>query len=223
MQDRGIAPSAQFLSTAAALQARRGEPALALRMLDITRGLLDCAGDEEVAEAGLLESEAGMGTGERAKKQQQVLSAYTGVLRGFVDRRDLVQARRVANLLRGHLGYVEGAGTGGVDGDSGSNGNALTDAALRYLRRLELEGPGAQPEPLAEADDDWRRHHYIYPFLKKRDSEVCPIFPKKNCRFLHSTTPQSLLFSMGKSDLLCVLHPGLTELFVGYQDAERCT
>ena len=192
MQDRGIAPSAQFLSTAAALQARRGEPALALRMLDITRGLLERAGDEEVAEASLLETEAGMGAAERAKKQQQLLSAYTGVLRGFVDRRDLVQARRVANLLRGHLGYVEGAGTGGVDGDSGSNGNALTNAALRYLRRLELEGPGAQPEPLAKADDDWRRHHYIYPFLKKRDSEVCPIFPKKIVAF--SILPHRSLF-----------------------------
>src|SRR6266478_1325208 len=46
MQDRGIAPSAKFLSTAAALQARHGEPALALRMLDIIPGLLDREGEE---------------------------------------------------------------------------------------------------------------------------------------------------------------------------------
>lgn len=167
MQDRGIAPSAQILSTAAALQARHGEPALALRMLDIIRGLLER--DEEV-EPGLLELEVGMGVGvgERTKKQQQLLSAYTGVLRGLVDRRELVQARRVAELLHNHLGYVEGGGSG--------SGNARTDAALRYLRRLEVEGPAAKPEPLTRVDDDWQRHRYFYPFLKKRDREVCPFF-----------------------------------------------
>jgi hypothetical protein len=164
MQDRGIAPSAQILSTAAALQAKSGEPALALRILDIIGDVLER--DEAEVEVGLLEMEVGMGGGKGAsRKQQQLLTAYTGVLRGLVDRRELVQARQVAELIHSHLGYVEG-------GD-GSSGNARTDAALRYLRRLEVEGPHAKPEPLAEVDGNLQRR---YAFLKKPSSEVCPFF-----------------------------------------------
>jgi len=114
----------------------------------------------------------GVGVGKKVKRQQQqLLSAYTGVLRGFIDRRDIVQARRVAELLHSHLGYVEGRGCsdgGGVDGEGGDggSGNAHTDAALRYLGRLEVEGPNAIPED-SEVDAD-----YFYPFLKEPDPEV---------------------------------------------------
>ena len=141
MRDHGIAPSAHTLGTAAALQARHGEPALALRTLDaIERG--------EDGEA-------------KTRRHRQALRAYTGVLRGFADARDLVHARQVAAMLAGRLGYVEG--------------NARTDAVLRFVRRLEVEGPGAEPEPFAEAetDDDWRQQQrYLYPFLKQPDPEV---------------------------------------------------
>lgn len=174
MQERGVAPSAQFLSAAAALQAKHGEPALALRMLDVTRGLFERGGDE-VETDGLLEMEPGMGADKKARKQRWVLAAYTGVLRGLVDRRDLVNARQVAGQLHSQLGYVEGAGiAGGVDGGGGGCGkNVRTDAALRYMRRLELLGHDAEPEPLADVDDNY---HHFYHFLKKRDSEVCPFF-----------------------------------------------
>jgi hypothetical protein len=170
MQDRGIAPSAQILSTAAALQARSGEPALALRMLDIIRGLLER--DEVEEEVGLLDMEVWMGVREKAKKQDQLLVAYTGVLRALIDRRELVQARQVAELIHSHLGYVEG-GDDDDDGGNSSSRNGSADAALRYLRRLEAEGPRAKPEPLVKLYDNWQRR---YPFLKKRDPEVCPFF-----------------------------------------------
>ena len=146
MQDRGVAPSPQTLSIAAALQARHGEPALALRMLDVIRSTLERGEDGEA----------------KTQRQRPVLAAYTGVLRGFADRRDLAQARRVAGMLAEQLGYVEG--------------NARTDAVLRYVRRLEVEGPDAEPEPFAaEADDDWQQQQqqrYLYPFLKQCDPEV---------------------------------------------------
>ena len=175
MQERGVAPSAQFLSTAAALQAKHGEPALALRMLDVTRGLFEHGGDE-VETDGLLEMEPGMGADEKTRKKRWVLAAYTGVLRGLVDRRNIVKARQVAGQLRSQLGYVEGAGiAGGVDGGGGCGKNMRTDAALRYLRRLEEVGLDAEPEPLADVDDSYH-YHYYYHFLKKRDSEVCPFF-----------------------------------------------
>jgi hypothetical protein len=143
MQDRGVAPDAHTLSVAAALQARHGEPALALRMLDTIRGTLEHGEDGEA----------------KTQRHRQALTAYTGVLRGFADGRDLAHARRVAGMLAGQLGYVEG--------------NARTDAVLRFVRRLEVEGPGAEPEPFAEADDDWRQQQpYLYPFLKQPDPEV---------------------------------------------------
>jgi hypothetical protein len=161
MQDRGIAPSAKILGMTAGLQARYGEPAVALRTLDITRGLVEHNGDEKVDVE--MEMVAGSVMGGRVKKRQLLLSAYTSVLRGFIDRRDIVQARRVAELLHSHLGYVEGEG-------GSSSGNARPDAtqpALRYLRRLEVEGPNAIPELLPDAE-------YLYPFLKRRDPEVRP-------------------------------------------------
>ena len=190
MQDRGIAPSAEILSMAAALQARHGEPAFALRLLDIIRELIDRDGDGE-ADVDV-EMATGAVSGARAgaklaavvwqgvKNEQQLLIAYTGVLRGFIDRRHIVQARRVAELLHSHLGYVEGGGTSdgkGADGEGDGagagvgSGNARTDAALRYLRRLEVEGPNAVPESLLT-----EYAGYFYPFLKKRDPEVRP-FP----------------------------------------------
>jgi len=144
MQDCDVAPSAHTLGMAAALQARHGEPALALRMLDAVRGMLERGEDGEA----------------KTRRDRQVLAAYTSVLRGFADCRDLAHARRVAGMLAEQLGYVEG--------------NARTDAVLRFVRRLEVEGPGAEPEPFAEADDDWRRQQLrcLYPFFKQRDPEV---------------------------------------------------
>jgi hypothetical protein len=178
MQDRGIAPSAHILGMAAALQARHGEPALALRILDIMRDLIDRDGDGEADV--LMETGAGSGAGvgvvvgQSVKKEQRLLVAYTGVLRGLTDRRDIVQARRVAELLHSHLGYVEGGGSsdgGGADGEGGSGSrNARTDAALRYLRRLEVEGPHAIPESLTT--DSEVDAGYCYPFLQKPDPEV---------------------------------------------------
>ena len=172
MQDRGVAPTAPLLSTAAALQARHGEPVIAMRMLDVIWGLL-----EEHEEEGQEEAHK---TNKTRRRQQLLLSAYTGVLRGLVDRRALVQARQVAEMLRERLGYAEmgsvATAAGDHDGSSaGGGGNARTDAALRYLRRLEVEGPDAEPEPLiitASEVDDWQQRQYYYPFLKKRDPEV---------------------------------------------------
>ena len=203
MQERGIAPSVQFLITAAALQARRGVPALALRLLDIIRGLIECDGDEEAdawmevdvgSEVGL----GGVGVEERVKKKKQLLlSAYTGVLRGLIDRRDLVQARQVAELLHSHLGYVEG---------SGGSGGERTDTALRFLHSLEVDGPNAMPDSFPdlrnldpEVDAD-----YFYPYLKEPDLEVCPpiyLFIYSNCTsavrfpsFLMGKTIVAILF-----------------------------
>ena len=153
MQDRGVAPSTHILSTAAALQAKHGEPAPALRMLDVMRGLVE-------------REEQGEDEEPKTQQRRSLLPAYTGVLRGFVDRRDFAHARQVADMLTEQLGYVEGGG----DEDGG---NALTDAVLRFLRRLEAEGPCATPEPFAEMDDDWlQQKPDLYPFLKKRDPEV---------------------------------------------------
>ncbi|KAI0278048.1 hypothetical protein BGY98DRAFT_975734 [Russula aff. rugulosa BPL654] len=162
MQDHGIAPSAQFLSTAAALQARFGDPALALRILDVVRGQVERHGDEGADVDLEIEMGAESGVRERDKKQQQLRVAYTSVLRGFIDRRDIVRARQVAELLHSHLGYVEGRGCSG--GNTG--GNARTDVALRFLRRLEVEGPRVSLTD-SEVDAD-----YFYPFLKKPDHEL---------------------------------------------------
>ena len=168
LQDRGIAPSAQILSTTAALQARLGEPALALRLLDLVRDLVE-QDEDEVVNVG-----EGVRVWERVKKRQQLLLAYTSVLRGLVDRGDAVQARRVGKLIRSHLGYVEDNSVGGgVNGEGGGgdggNGNVRTDAALRYLRCLEVEGPGALSKPLPDSEVD---ANYRYPFLKRPDPEV---------------------------------------------------
>jgi len=113
-----------------------------------------------------------VGVGGRVKKRQQLLLAYTGVLRGLIDRGDAVQARRVAELLRTHLGYVEGSSDGGgVDGEGGGggSGNVRTDAALQCLRSLEVEGPSVLSRSLTDSKVD---ADYFYPFLKKRDPEV---------------------------------------------------
>jgi hypothetical protein len=203
MQDRGIAPSVPILNTAAGLQARYGEPALALRILDIIRGLIEQDGDKETGVEMEMGAGSGVGVGGRVKKQLQLLIAYTSVLRGLIDRRDIVQARRVAELLHSHLGYVEGRGGsdgGGVDGegDGGGSGNARTDAALRYLRRLEVEGPNAIPESLTDAN-------YTYPFLKERELEVCPpifyflFLNRSTVRVFPCVGPRSPSFPMGKT------------------------
>jgi hypothetical protein len=72
-------------------------------------------------------------------------------------------------MITEQLGYVEG------------KGNARTDVVLRFLRRLEVEGPRAEPpEPCAagaqagDVVDDWQlqQQRYSYRFLKKRDPEV---------------------------------------------------
>jgi len=153
MQDRGVAPSAQLLSTAAGLQARHGEPALALRVLDVMRGLL------------LERGEQGENEEAKTKRQRLLLAAYTSVMRGFADRRDVAHARQVAQMLVEQLEYVEGGNN--PDGD----GNARTDAVLQFLRRLEVEGPHARPEPVD--GDGWQQQRHLYRFLKKRNSEVC--------------------------------------------------
>jgi hypothetical protein len=173
MQECGIAPSAEILSIAAGVQARSGEPALALRLLDIIRGLIEHDEDEKEADVEM-EKDAGSWVGERKedKKKQQLLLAYTGVLRGFVDRRDIVQARRVTELLHSHLGYVEGRSSSDGEGDDSSGANTRTDAALRYLRLLEVDGPGAIPEPFTDSKVD---ADYFYPFLKKPNPEVRPL------------------------------------------------
>ena len=178
MQDCGIMPSAQFLSTAAAIQARHGEPALALRMLEIIHGLIE---RDEGTGAGVEMESVGPGSGvwmgmgvrerERERKWQKLLAAYTSVLRGLIDRRDIVQARRVADLIHNNLGYVEGSGDNDGEGGSASSHDVRTDTALEYLRRLEWEGPYADvvPDPVTDPDVG-----HFYPFLRKRDFEVCP-------------------------------------------------
>jgi hypothetical protein len=210
MQDRGIAPSVQILSMVAALQARHGEPAFALRLLDIIRGRIEHDEDEEADVVMEMEMGAGSGVGvrEMVEKRQQLLPAYTGVLRGLIDRRKIVQARRVAELLHSHLGYVEGrGGTNGAGvGGGDSNGNARTDAALRYLRRLEVNGPNAMPEPLLT--DSGVDANYCYPFLKKRDPEVCPpififIFKLHHLPF-GVPIPASPFFPHGETYFCCV-------------------
>ncbi|KAI9438583.1 hypothetical protein H4582DRAFT_2098571 [Lactarius indigo] len=171
MQDRGIAPTARILSTGAALQARHGEPAMALHMLGVMHEVLEersgaGSGSEWDANADFdpkSESAARSAWG-------QLLVAYTAVLRGLVDRRALEPARRVAEMLREKLGYgLEGSG-------AAAGGNERTDAVLRFLRRLEVEGPNAEPEPrdaaiLFRAVDPSQQERYSYPFLK-RDSRI---------------------------------------------------
>lgn len=189
MQDRGVAPSARILGTGAALQARHGEPAMALRMLGVMHEVLE---ERERVRGGLgsgselqeceewdadADADAGLDFDPKSESardaQTQLLVAYTAVLRGLVDRRALGLAQRVAEMLREKLGY-------GLDSsDAAAGGNARTDAVLRFLRRLEVEGPSAEPEPadaaiLARAVDDWRQERYSYPFLK-RDSQVIKV------------------------------------------------
>jgi hypothetical protein len=156
MQDRGVAPSAQFLSTAAGLQARHGEPAIALRMLDVMRGALE-RGDQ---------GESSQGEEVKTHRRHLLLATYTSVMRGFADRRELTHARQVADMLVEQLEYVEGgnARRGGGDGR-----NARTDAVLQFLRRLEVDGPRASASPV---DDVSQQQRHPYRFLKKRNSEV---------------------------------------------------
>jgi len=165
MQERGIAPSAQLLSTAAGLQARHGEPALALRMLDVMRGLLERGEQGENQEEGA-----------KTQRGHLLLAAYTSVMRGFADRRELAHARQVADMLVEQLEYVEG---GNARGD-GDGGNARTDAVLQFLRRLEVDGPSARPDPV---DDVSQSQRHLYRFLKKRNSKVglpSPLFLRPN-------------------------------------------
>jgi len=67
-----------------------------------------------------------------------------------------------------------------MDGsDAAGAGSARTNALLRFLRKLEVEGLSAQMEPadeaiLVRAVDDWQQKRYSYPFLK-RDSEVIKV------------------------------------------------
>ncbi|KAH9003377.1 hypothetical protein EDB86DRAFT_2826534 [Lactarius hatsudake] len=177
MQDRGISPSARMLGTGAALQARHGEPALALRMLELMHEVLE---ERESTTSGSEPQEWDADTDLDPKSESaqrsawtQLLVAHTAVLRGFIDCHALVPARRVAEMLRERLGYrLEGGG-------AAAGGNARTDALLRFLHRLEVEGPSAKPEPgdaaiLAGALDDWQQERYSYPFLK-RDSEVIKV------------------------------------------------
>jgi hypothetical protein len=189
MQDHGIPPSAEILSTAAALQSRHGDPALAMRMLDVALDLFETTGGGSRLEEWQGRGKAKWRWGETEKgksyREKVLVSAYTGVIRGLLDRRALGQARDVVNQLQERLGYTEGLGLGdasvddgGADADADVEASAdagasparnlRTDAALRYLRRLETEGPDAEPEPLPEEDGQ----QYLYPFLKKRDPEV---------------------------------------------------
>jgi hypothetical protein len=232
MQDRGIAPSVEILSTAAALQARRGSPELALRMLDIIRGQIERHGDEDADNADVgMEMAAGSeaGVGGRDRKRQRLLHAYTGVLRGFADRRDIENARRVAELLHSHLGYVEeesSSDDGGADAEDGgdSSRNARTDVALRFLRRLEVEGPSAEPESLTDSDEV--DADYFYPFLKVPDPEVCTL--KLILFYLSPTLPSGFPIAT-----LCIVPLGENRAFfspvvethggncTGHQDPER--
>jgi hypothetical protein len=78
-------------------------------LVDIIRGLIERDGDEEVDVEMEMGAGSGVGVGERIKKQQQLLSAYTGVLRGLIDRRDIMQ---VGLVLYIHLGNLEARGKG---------------------------------------------------------------------------------------------------------------
>jgi hypothetical protein len=180
MQDRAIAPSARILGTGAALQARYGKPEMAQRMLVVMDEVLEerargGSGSEcEEWDADIDTDVAGLDLDPKSQRsaRTQLLIAHTAVLRGFVDRRDLVQARHVAEMLREKFGYD-------LDG-SGEGVNARTNAVLRFMRRLEVEGPGAEPEPadaatLAKSVNDWQHARYSYPFLKKRDSQVIKV------------------------------------------------
>ncbi|KAI0252517.1 hypothetical protein BJV78DRAFT_1153652 [Lactifluus subvellereus] len=186
MQDRGVALSAPILSAGAALQARHGEPAAALRMLDVMCEMLLHSHSHSHSPSHSppslyhhhhhsdtdpeLRSEL-LARGGEAGKRRVLLTAHTAVLRGLLDRRAIVQAQHVAELLRDRLGYVEGSSGGG--GDGGGGGNARTDAALRFLRRLETEGPrAAPPDPPPELDEHGHPQRRFYPFLRKRDGEV---------------------------------------------------
>jgi hypothetical protein len=171
MQDRGIAPSARILGTGAALQARHGNPTMALRMLGVMHETLEerehARGAKAECEEWDADADAGLGSDPAQRRPRtQLLVAYTSVLRGLVDRRALEPARHVAEMLREKLGYsLEGSG-----------GNPRTNAVLRFLRRLEMEGPGAKLDPadaaiLVRTMDDWQHERYSYPFLK-RDSQV---------------------------------------------------
>ncbi|KAH9031673.1 hypothetical protein EDB85DRAFT_1891063 [Lactarius pseudohatsudake] len=177
MQDRGIVPSARILGTAAALQARHGEPALALRMLEVMHKVLEeresVSGSEPQEEWDAdADFDPKFDSAQRSA-WAQLLVAHTAVLRGLIDCRALVPARCVAEMLDEKLGYrLEGGG-------AAAGGNARTDALLRFLRRLEVEGPKAQPEPadaaiLTRAVYDWEQERYTYPFLK-RDSQIIKV------------------------------------------------
>ena len=192
MQDRGVAPTARILGTGAALQARHGEPAMALRMLAVMHEVLE---ERERARGGGgtgtgvcgewdADTDAGMDLDPKSESAQrsarsQLLVAHTAVLRGFLDRRALGPARQVAEMLREKFGY-------GLDGSGAAGGNARTNAVLRFMRRLEVEGPNAKPEPadaaILESVDEWQQGRYSYPFLK-RDSQVI---------FFHTPTPRTL-------------------------------
>jgi hypothetical protein len=180
MQERGVAPSVRILGTGAALQARHGDPAIALRMLGVMHDVLEererdpgSGSTSELLEWDVdadADPDAGIGLdakSERHTRAQQLLVAYTAVLRGLVDRRALVPARSVADMLSEKFGY-------GITG-----GNPRTNAVLRFLRQLEIEGPNAQPSPadaaiLEGAVDDWQQKRYSYPFLK-RDNQVMKV------------------------------------------------
>ncbi|KAI0288362.1 hypothetical protein BC826DRAFT_1107768 [Russula brevipes] len=153
--------NAEILSTASALQARHGDSALAMRMLDVAQSLFDTTEGATMLEVweGPVRAKWRFGGTEKGRsyRNKVLLSAYTGALRGLLDRRAVKQARNVAEQLRERLGYTEGIGIGdaSVDGgeDADTGRNLRTDAALRYLRRLETEGPDAEPEPLPEEDE----------------------------------------------------------------------
>ena len=189
MQDRGVAPSARILGTGAALQARHGEPAMALRMLGVMHEVLEERerAQEECEEWDVdadADADAGLGSSSAQRSaRSQLLVAYTAVLRGLIDRRALVPARRVAEMLCEKFGYaLDGSSSSSGIGAVAGGGNARTNAVLRFLRRLEMDGPGAEPESadatvLARAVDDWLQERYSYPFLK-RDSQVgSPLIP----------------------------------------------
>ncbi|KAI0298661.1 hypothetical protein B0F90DRAFT_1632351 [Multifurca ochricompacta] len=172
MQDRGITPSVPILGTAAALQARHGEPAVALRILNLLRGQLAHTVASSIPSSSSTSTNAATPRSLNAVADLELarddktllLTAFTGVLRGLVDRRALVQARQLADMISDRLGYVEGDG-------SGKGGNARTDAALRFLRRLEVEGPSAEPET---QEQPALQQGYYYPFLKRPNGEVGP-------------------------------------------------
>lgn len=207
MQERGIAPSVQFLTTAAALQAGYGASALALRLLGIVRRLIESNGDEEVdawMEVGVWSEEGpGLGVEERVKKKKKrlLLYAYASVLRGFIERRNIVQARRVADLLHSHVGYVEGGG------------NERADTVLGFLHRLEVDGPDALPDTIPDLRnlDPEVEADYFYPYLKEPDLEVCPpiylfiyLFKLHPLPFAFPIPTLSFpSFLMGKPLLLC--------------------